>query len=404
MCPSVVVKVTTVPSWTGVPLDVPVLVPAVGVLGVPGELGVPGVVGVGVVVVPFRTSTATISVEPFTGRTFVVESSVIAVPDGAVNGTFVQAPGAMMSAVRTMSAPAKSAGRAARSRGGSMRDAKDTTSMNARRSRLDDGGYILVALLISMAIAAVWLTAALPSWRQQVMREREAELIFRGEQYARAIRLYQQQMGGRLPSTLDDLVSQHTLRHKWKDPITDDEFLPKVGCLQVGAGGGIPTRGGLTPGGGAARDGAIPSGPGAAARQVGAPTLGSSAGSVVQPQVQRGGQIPGGFGQAGAGGICGVQSKSKATSIKMYNGQQEYDLWQFDTTTAALLFQRSLVRLGGGGSAGMGTPGGVGGRPGGPGTPPQMPGRGLPGTSPGGPGRGNQPITPPPFPRGRGRG
>jgi hypothetical protein len=289
-----------------------------------------------------------------------------------------------------------------------MREAKDTTSMNARRSGLDDGGYILVALLISMAIAAVWLTAALPSWRQQVMREREAELIFRGEQYARAIRLYQQQMGGTLPSTLDDLVSQHTLRHKWKDPITDDEFLPKVGCLQLGPGrGGSPAGGGLTPGGSAAPRGGNPAGRSVAGGgQVAPPIRGGSPPGMVQPPTQRGGQIPGGMGQAGAGGICGVQSKSKATSIKMYNGQQEYDLWQFDTTTAALLFQRSLVRLGGAGSVGQtGVPGaGVGGRPGGPGTIPQIPGRAVPGTSPGGQGRSNQPITPPPFPGGRGKG
>jgi type II secretory pathway pseudopilin PulG len=282
--------------------------------------------------------------------------------------------------------------------------------MNARRSGLDDGGYILVALLISMAIAAVWLTAALPSWRQQVMREREAELIFRGEQYARAIRLYQQQMGGTLPSTLDDLVSQHTLRHKWKDPITDDEFLPKVGCMQLGPGrGGSLGGGGLTPGGGATPNGNTPVGRGGAGGgQIAPPVRGGSPPGGVQPPTQRGGQIPSGLGQAGAGGICGVQSKSKATSIKIYNGQQEYDLWQFDTTTAALLVQQNLVRLGGAGSAGqMGVPGGgvgapVGGRPGGPGSFPQNPGRGFPGTSLGGPGRGNQPITPPPFPGGRG--
>src|SRR5689334_5099246 len=70
-------------------------------------------------------------------------------------------------------------------------------------SRLDDGGFIMVALLIGIAVAAVWMAALLPSWRQQVVRERETELIFRGQQYARAIRLYQQQMGGALPTSFD---------------------------------------------------------------------------------------------------------------------------------------------------------------------------------------------------------
>ena len=54
-------------------------------------------------------------------------------------------------------------------------------------------------------------------------------------------------------------------------------------------------------------------------------------GSQIPGGQRPGGQGPGGFGQPVGGGICGVQSKSKATSIKLYNGQQEYDLWQFDT-------------------------------------------------------------------------
>src|ERR1043165_1991042 len=82
----------------------------------------------------------------------------------------------------------------------SMRIDSDSTCMtergqgNERRSpaaceRLDDHGYIMVVLLVGMAVSAIWMTALLPSWRQQTQREREADLIFRGEQYARAIAL-----------------------------------------------------------------------------------------------------------------------------------------------------------------------------------------------------------------------
>lgn len=226
-----------------------------------------------------------------------------------------------------------------------------------RHSKSDDGGYILVALLVGIAIAAVWMSAALPSWRQQATREKEAELIFRGEQYARAIFLYSQKMNGALPASFDDLVSQHTLRHKWKDPITGDDFLPKVGCQT-----GIPAGGGAVPGSGQ-RQGAAPgnappvrSGP---PLPVGGAQGGRPAGQTpIQPGrgPTPGGQIPGGQGQAGQGGICGVQSKSKAASIKIYNGQQEYDLWQFDILTARLQFQNSVVRLGGGAGQGIGLP------------------------------------------------
>lgn len=103
---------------------------------------------------------------------------------------------------------------------------------DASCSRLDDRGYILVALLVGLAIASVWMGALLPAWRQQVMREREAELIFRGQQYARAILFFQQKNNGNGPQNIDDLVAQHYVRRKWKDPISGEDFL-LVPCGQV---------------------------------------------------------------------------------------------------------------------------------------------------------------------------
>src|SRR5947207_8257616 len=97
----------------------------------------------------------------------------------------------------------------------------DKHSMLYRSSEY--GGYILAVLLIGMAIAAVWLTASLPGWRQQAQRQKEADLIFRGEQYARAIALFYVK-NNTFPPDIDTLVSQHFLRKKWKDPITNDDF------------------------------------------------------------------------------------------------------------------------------------------------------------------------------------
>ena len=53
-----------------------------------------------------------------------------------------------------------------------------------------DRGFMMVAILIGMGVAAIMMTAAVPKWIQQVQRTREEELIFRGEQYARALALY----------------------------------------------------------------------------------------------------------------------------------------------------------------------------------------------------------------------
>ena len=306
-------------------------------------------------------------------------------------------------------------------------------------SGFDDQGYILVALLVGIAIASVWMAAALPSWRQQAIREKEAELIFRGEQYARAILLYREKMNQALPMNLDDLVSQRVLRRKWKDPITNDEFLPKVGCIP-GVGGpgvgapGVPGRGGpggIIPGGGTNPIGQPIQRPGG---RIGlldfanpvvqqAPTRGTPMPPQIPPQIPGApggrpqipgtpGQMPGQFpgGQPGQGGICGVQSKSKAASIKIYNGQQQYDLWQFDIMSATQQRALNTVRLGGAAVPGQGIA-------------PMMPGRGAPtgprGAQPpggrgpgGGPGRGitpggaipAQPPSVPGFPGGRGRG
>ena len=90
-----------------------------------------------------------------------------------------------------------------------------------------DRGFLMVALLIAMAVVAIWMTAALPSWRQQAQREKEEELIFRGEQYAMAIALFQYKNNNVPPQDIDILVSQRFLRKKWKDPVTGCDFLPQ---------------------------------------------------------------------------------------------------------------------------------------------------------------------------------
>jgi type II secretory pathway pseudopilin PulG len=213
-------------------------------------------------------------------------------------------------------------------------------------SRLDDGGYIMVVLLIAMAAAAVWMSAALPAWRQQTAREREAELVFRGEQYARAIVLYQQKNNNALPPNIDLLVSQHYLRKKYKDPITGDDFVA-IGGVQPGQ-----QIDGVTPGGGGVG-------------RAGGTSPGSASGQPVQL----------------AGGISGVRSKSTATSIRIYQNQQVYSQWPFDASAMLARMGRTVSRAGAGGQGNQ--PGRAGGVP--------RPGAGGVGDARGGgPGRGGR--------------
>jgi len=96
-------------------------------------------------------------------------------------------------------------------------------SVPHRRDR-SQRGYAMVALLVALSVMGVMLGAALPVYSTMARREREAELVFRGEQYARAIRLYQQQYANALPPDVETLVGMRFLRREYLDPITRDEF------------------------------------------------------------------------------------------------------------------------------------------------------------------------------------
>jgi hypothetical protein len=173
----------------------------------------------------------------------------------------------------------------------------------------------MVVLLIGIAVSAVWMSAMLPAWRQQAVRQKEAELIFRGEEYARAIALYWRKNNQSLPTNFDVLVSQRYLRKKYLDPMTDKEFLAVGG---VGPGSTAPP----------------------AARGIGA------------------GPGPTGLAQFGArAGISGVRSTSTATSIVVYRGQTSYSQFPFDYIVALQRMGAGQPQLGGdagGGRRGVG--------------------------------------------------
>jgi type II secretory pathway pseudopilin PulG len=183
-------------------------------------------------------------------------------------------------------------------------------------------GYAMAALLVSLAVMSVLMTAVLPVWRFQSRREKEAELVFRGEQYARAVGLFARKNGGAFPPNLDVLVQGRYLRKKFKDPmVPDGEFQPLL------AGANLPGQ--PQPGGAAAPGagrGAVGGGVGArGGGRVGAP----AGGSVTNPPMPFSGGVQGAPGQPGAGGLIGVVSKSRESSIMTYRGGTRYNEWIF---------------------------------------------------------------------------
>jgi type II secretory pathway pseudopilin PulG len=142
----------------------------------------------------------------------------------------------------------------------------------------------MVALLVSLSIMGVLLSVALPVWRTTMRREREAELIFRGEQYVRAITLFQRKYAGTFPPTLDALLQERFLRRRYLDPMTRGEFQ----LLYAG----VPSEG---------------------ARREGLP-----------PAVTDGRR-----------GILGVVSRSKERSLRLYQGRGRYNEWMFIATESS---------------------------------------------------------------------
>ena len=252
-------------------------------------------------------------------------------------------------------------------------------------------GYAMAALLVSLAVMSVLMSAILPAWRQQAQREKEAELVFRGEQYARAIALFRAKNGNAFPPSVEVLVQGRYLRKKYLDPITQKDF----DVIGVGAQ-------------------ANPQGPGQPGRGAGSTPAGRGA-SPFQPSGTAS-QGPSAFASPVSGGIMGVHSKSKETSIRIYKGQNRYDLWTFVFTAVnrpgGNVGGAEAPGIGGRGArnpGGRGMPAGPGGRgPGRPGGPGPGPGRGGRIGGPGGPGGiGDFPPPPPPPPApfpGRGRG
>jgi type II secretory pathway pseudopilin PulG len=214
----------------------------------------------------------------------------------------------------------------------------------------------MAALLTMIAVMSILMTAALPVWKHEMRREKEAELVFRGEQYVHAIGLFQRRFAT-YPPNIDVLVQQKFLRKKYLDPITGKEFRPvyvgQVAQQQAGQPGQQTPQ---QPG----RTGNQPS-----------PSI-----NITRP----GGQ-PG-----GVGGLMGVVSTSQEDSIRIYKGRTKYNQWQF-------VYAGAAGRPGGPG--GLGRPG-MPGRPGAPG--PGGRRRGPGGMrGPQGPGGENPPPNPRPF-------
>jgi len=166
-----------------------------------------------------------------------------------------------------------------------------------RGPRRREGGFTLAAMMVIMAIMAIFLTVAVETASFQQKREKEEELIFRGNQVVEAIRLFRARFG-RFPIALDELAKANprVLRKIWNDPMTGRPDWVPVYLGEEGTT--LQPLPGLTP---------TPQ-----------PT----------PQPTPGPGTPGSQGPRG-GPIIGVRSSVCDEAVKIYNGHIRYCEWKF---------------------------------------------------------------------------
>jgi len=101
-------------------------------------------------------------------------------------------------------------------------------------------GVVLIALLLMLTLLAIGSLGAAEVWATARQRDREAELLFVGNQYKRAIEHYWRTGGNALPKSLDDLLLDDRfpmpvrhLRRPYRDPMTDSA---DWGLVMIGNG------------------------------------------------------------------------------------------------------------------------------------------------------------------------
>jgi hypothetical protein len=212
--------------------------------------------------------------------------------------------------------------------------------------------FLVTILLISTTVVA-------PNILTEGKREKEKEMIWRGKQYTRGVKLYYRKLG-RFPTSLDDLIkpkvgSLRFMRQAYKDPMNKEDGTWRL--IYVGAGGQLigslkpPQQNLQLPQGGAigtpasAMNGPAPAQQGAFGQQgVAGGILQGAAASGVTAPATTGTPVSADQGNAGSnsstilsgdtptivgGNIIGVGSKVNKPSIIIYDKAKNYRLFEF---------------------------------------------------------------------------
>ena len=284
------------------------------------------------------------------------------------------------------------------------------------RSRRNQGGYALLLVVFLTALLVVSTASIGLKIVTEGKREKEQEMIWRGKQYTRGIKMYYRKLG-RFPNSLDDLTKPKIgnirfMRQAYKDPMNKEDgswrliYVGPAGNLigslnqslnsvqMPGAGGiGQPATGPGTIGGqtgtgifgsnpapgstGATPGGFGPGSTGTTPAAPGTPGTATGTGTGTDTQAVPTGDTPTIMG----GSIIGIGSKINQPSVIIFEKAQNYRLFEFIWDPS-----KDLGAVGIGGQQ-IGTP---------PGTP--QPGQSPTGQPPTGIGQPPNPMNPQPIP------
>jgi hypothetical protein len=207
------------------------------------------------------------------------------------------------------------------------------------RARRRDAGYALLMVVFFSALVLITAVTLAPNVLTEGRREKEEEMVWRGKQYIRGIRLYYRKTG-RFPQSLEDLakpkIGLRFMRQAYKDPINAKDgswrliyvgpagqligsLKQRTSNLQIPTAGQSPGNPQTPPGMVAAPGSSTPTPPGQ-----GTPPAGE--GNPENPAQQAAPEMT---GPIIGGNIIGVGSKIARRSIRIYDGGKTYREWEF---------------------------------------------------------------------------
>jgi hypothetical protein len=236
---------------------------------------------------------------------------------------------------------------------------------------------MLLFLMLAVAMLMITMLGVARNYRRSIIRDREVEMIHRGEQYERAVKRYYHKFGN-YPASIEQLENTNKvrfLRKRYKDPMSPDGawklvhqsdvtlkagggLLSTTGVgglgdsqtnpLQPNAGGSGSTANGTPQGTDGSTTGTSTSGTSSGANNpdqdpgnsAGGPTDGTTGSAFGGATGGTVGGTTGGTGPAGSSGngnnpvlgggpVLGVVSKQKTEGIHSFGDKTKYNEWLF---------------------------------------------------------------------------